>query len=118
MIPADWRPHHRADGELVGYLAPTAGDAVVAMTLLGTPAGDPTDEWSAQEQLEELGLAYLADRWWLVAADGSQQQVVLVEVSPAGIVAVPAEFAQVVGAPRDRNDDIHIDVPTDLLRPV
>jgi len=116
MIPDHWRRHHRGDGELIGYLAPDEGDDVVPMTLLGTVAGEPTDEWSAGQVLDDLGLSYLADRWVLVHEDGSEQRVVLVEVGPDRVVVANADFAQVVGAPRDIGEQIVLDVPTDRLR--
>ncbi|HWV25748.1 MAG TPA: hypothetical protein VNZ66_00885 [Aeromicrobium sp.] len=116
MIPADWRRHHRADGELIGYLAPVGGDSVVPMTLLGTPVGEPCDEWVATERLDNVGLGYLADRWMLRLADGTERAVVLVEVDAGQAVLAPAEFALVVGVPRDESDRIVIDLPTDRLR--
>ncbi len=116
MIPADWRPHHRTDGELIGYLAPHDGDDVIAMTLLGTAVGGPTDEWTAADRLDDLGLSYLADRWVLLHEDGSEQRVVLVEVDPERVVVANADFAQVVGGPRDIGEQIVLDVPTDRLR--
>jgi len=116
MIPADWRPHHRTDGELIGYLAPHDGDDVIAMTLLGTAVGGPTDEWTAADRLDDLGLSYLADRWVLLHEDGSEQRVVLVEVDPDRVVVANADFAQVVGGPRDIGEQIVLDVPTDRLR--
>ncbi|MES2171912.1 MAG: hypothetical protein V4479_14520 [Actinomycetota bacterium] len=50
MIPSDWQPVHREDGELVGYLA---GGAPV--TRVGLPLTSGT--------LEERGLAELDGRW-------------------------------------------------------
>lgn len=98
MIPADWIPVHRDDGELVGYLR-AAGELVEPLTLLGTPLGTPSDEDSAREVLDATGLAVLADRWWcrlpapviVEQLDASAAQpewdwrtVVLIESTPSG----------------------------------
>ena len=50
MIPSDWQPVHRDDGELVGYLA--AGEQ---RTLIGLPLDRGT--------LEERGLVAIDGRW-------------------------------------------------------
>lgn len=116
MIPAEWRPHRRRDGELIGYLAPADGDTYIPMTLLGTPIDDAQDEWSAADRLEETGLSYLAERWLLTDDDGTQTPVVVVEVSPDRVTVVPADFALVVGMSRDDRPEIALDVPTDRLQ--
>lgn len=116
MIPADWVRHVRGDGELIGYLAPQGDDLFTAMTLLGTPLGEPVDEWTAADALDDVGLSYLADRWILTDPEGSERPVVLVEASPERVMVAPADFALVVGMPRDPADEIAIEVPTDRLR--
>jgi len=116
MIPATWQPYHRGDGELSGYLAPHPGDQVVPMTIIGTPVGDPSDLWTAEQLLDEIGLSYLTERWLLRLEDGSERPVALVEADPERVVVVPAEFALVVGMPRSPGDEVTLDVPTDRLR--
>lgn len=117
MIPAEWEPHYRADdGELIGFLEPTGPDAVVPRTLLGTALADATDRFAAEQTLEEVGLSYLADTWVLRHDDDSEQRVVLVEVDASRAVVANADFAQVVGAPRDIGDRVEVALPTDRLR--
>jgi hypothetical protein len=85
VIPADWQPVHRDDGELVGYLA-----GGVPMTLIGQPLEGGT--------LEERGLVAIDGRWQArlpatlpagildashPAAEWEWRNVVIVEVSPA-----------------------------------
>lgn len=83
MIPHDWLPHRRADGELVGYLVPepadtvadtgigtaggigtTGGGLAVPATLIGVPLGPPQDPDTAAKLLSERGLAALNRTWW------------------------------------------------------
>lgn len=127
MIPSDWTPYHRTDdGELIGYLQPSAADAdlVVPVTLFGHPLADePGEDWWAEQVLEDLGLSYLADRWELVREDGTTSRVVISECSPEQVVVALAEFAQVIapdGVDRSTEDwgtTWTLPVPTDRLRP-
>ena len=93
VIPSDWTPVHRADGELVGWLAADGRPRL----LTGAPLAAPVDDGIAQ--LRGCGLAALDRRWWarlpggpmtaVVDAenpdeDWTWQPVVLVESSPTG----------------------------------
>lgn len=95
VIPTDWTPVHRADGELVGWVAPDGRPRL----LTGAPMGD-----DGIEQLRSRGLAALDRRWWarlpaplppgvLPAGepdeDWTWQPVVLVESSPTGCTVRP-----------------------------
>lgn len=101
MIPADWTPHRRDDGELLGWIRPAGrpgGDVLwVAVDLLGRePAGGM--EWlDAERALDEIGLAYLAEPWMLddAEADGVPTQVRFVEVTPERIVVKREDFGAV-----------------------
>lgn len=116
MIPSSWETYHRNDdGELIGYLS-AEHDGLVPRTLLGTPLDGPLDRFGAEQTLEDAGLSYLADPWILALDDGSQRRVLLVEVDAERAVLAGAEFAQVVGAPRDGGDRIEVSLPTDRLR--
>ncbi len=116
MIPADWEPYHRLDdGEVVGYLRPD-GDLVVPTTLVGTDLGPAGDVFAAEQTLEDAGLSYLADQWVYTHDDGSEQRVVIVEVDAARAVLANADFAHVVGAPRDIGERLEVTLPTDRLR--
>src|SRR5690606_4020188 len=64
MLPEDWTPHRREDGELLGWIRPE-GDDWVAMDLLGAPVCAPTDWLDAEAALEARGLGWLADVWML-----------------------------------------------------
>ncbi|MGJ9412461.1 hypothetical protein ACHAAC_07095 [Aeromicrobium sp. CF4.19] len=117
MIPGHWEPYHRLeDMELVGYLVPD-GEQVVPVTLVGTPLAEPSDRFAAEQELEAVGLSYLAEPWLLRHDDGSEQRVVVVEVDPERVVVANADFALVVGAPRDIGDRVELPNPTDRLRP-
>jgi hypothetical protein len=83
MIAADWTPHRREDGELVGWIRPE-GDAWVAVDLLGRPASEPVEWLDAEEALEERGLAWLTDIWMLERVDDSPLRVRVAEVTPGG----------------------------------
>jgi hypothetical protein len=98
VIPTDWTPVHRADGELVGWLASDGRPRL----LTGAPPAAPADDGTAQ--LRSSGLAALDRRWWarlpggpmtgVVDAgapddDWTWQPVVLVESSPTGCTVRP-----------------------------
>ncbi|MGY2128939.1 hypothetical protein [Blastococcus sp. SYSU DS0617] len=105
MIPTDWTPVHRADGEQVGWLEPDGADGRVRPRLLTgaqfAPAGTGDE---ATEVLRSRGLAALDRRWWarlpaplppgLLPAgkpdeDWDWQPVVLVESAPTGCTVRP-----------------------------
>ena len=117
MIPSDWEPHHRDDGELIGYLVEDELDLVVPVNLVGHPIGAAMDRLAAEELLEDAGLSYLAEPWLLRHDDGSEQRVVIVEVDADHVVVTDAQFALVVGRPVDMVDRVTLSVPTDRLRP-
>jgi hypothetical protein len=115
-VTTTWDVVRRAeDGEHVGYLAPTSGDASLAvpMTLAGTPAAGPLPAGEAADLLVGSGLALLARRWWCrlpntmasrltdAAAPGADwpwRPVVLVEVSPREVQVRPEWPAAEEGA--------------------
>jgi hypothetical protein len=117
VIPADWKPYHRDDGELIGYLVTDESGLVVPVNLVGHPIGAPMDQFAAEELLEDAGLSYLAEPWLLRHEDGSEQRVVIVEVDADHVVVTDAQFALVVGRPTDMVDRVTLSVPTDRLRP-
>ncbi len=98
VIPTDWTPVHRADGELVGWLATDGRPRL----LTGAPLAAPADD--GIELLRSRGLAALDRRWWARLpggpmtgvvdagqpdADWAWQPVVLVESSPTGCTVRP-----------------------------
>jgi hypothetical protein len=117
VIPADWEPYQRDDGEVIGFLAVEDDDLVVPVNLVGHPIGDAMDRIEAEELLDAAGLSYLAEPWVLRHDDGSEQRVVIVEVDADHVVVTDAQFALVVGHPADMVDRVTLSVPTDRLRP-
>ncbi len=93
MSRADWEPHHRDDGELIGYLLPAERDLVVPINLVGHPIGEAMERFAAEDMLEDAGLSYLAEPWVLRHDDGSEQRVVIVEVDADRVVVTDAQFA-------------------------
>jgi len=103
VLPDDWYPHRRADGEGVGWIAPH-GDGFQAFDLFGRAVGDAPVEWlAAEELLEGLGIGYLADRY-LLSTGGRERPVRIAEASVEGITVVADEYgaASAVGATPDR----------------
>lgn len=84
MLPADWTPHRRDDGELLGWIRPE-GDDWVAVDLLGREVSAALDWLEAEAALETNGLAWLADVWVLELPDGDAWRVKLVEVTPGRV---------------------------------
>ena len=108
MLPADWIEHRRADGEVLGFVCPD-GEGFRVFDLLGrertAPGDDGAIDWlAAEELLEELGIGYLADRWTLRFADGTERPVRIAEASTRGITVVADEYgaASAVGADPER----------------
>ena len=117
MIPSDWEPYQRDDGEVIGFVAIEEDDLVVPVNLVGHPIGDAMDRLEAEQLLEAAGLSYLAEPWVLRHDDGTEQRVVIVEVDADHVVVTDAQFALVVGRPADMVDRVTLSVPTDRLRP-
>lgn len=103
VIPADWTPHRRDDGELLGWIRPD-GDDWLAVDLLGREASDAVDWLAAEAALERRGLAWLADPWMLERPDAGVLRVRLVEVTPGregepGRVVVKVDDGGAIGGP-------------------
>jgi hypothetical protein len=99
VIGADWIPHRRDDGELVGWIRPD-GELWVPIDLLGREVAEPTEWLDAEEVLEDAGLGYLAEPWMLEAAEGSGEsatpvRVRFVEVTPQRIVVKSEDFGAI-----------------------
>lgn len=106
MIPADWTPHRRDDGELVGWIRPE-GDDWVAVDLLGHEASVAVDWLDAEEALESRGLSWLAEVWMLERVDAAPLRVRIVEVTPGGVgepgrVVVQTDDFGAIDAPVER----------------
>lgn len=78
----DWIEHRRSDdGERVGWMLP-AGDGFIPIDLLGRRVAGVVDWLSAEEMLDALGLAYLAEPHELLLESGDWLRVRIAEVSP------------------------------------
>jgi hypothetical protein len=79
VIPDDWMPHRRADGEVVGFVR-QVGEAFQPMDLFGRPLGDPRDWLAVEEALDAHTIAWI-DEPWLLEVDGADARVRVVEVT-------------------------------------
>lgn len=93
-VPADWTPHRRDDGELVGWIRPE-GDDWVAIDVLGREVVASADWLEAEAALEEQGLAFLADPWMLERTGEPPLRVRMVEVTPERIVVKAEDYGDV-----------------------
>jgi hypothetical protein len=84
MIPADWTPHRRDDGELIGWIRPEA-EHWVAVDLLGRAVSGAIEWLDAEEVLESGGLSWLAEIWMLDRGAGEPLRVKIVEVTPGRV---------------------------------
>lgn len=91
MIPADWTPHRRDDGERIGWIAPS-GEGWTAIDILGRVAAASVDWLDAEAALEERGLAFLADPWMLERDGAAPLRVRVVEVTPERIVVKADDY--------------------------
>jgi len=96
---SDWIEHRRGDGERVGWMRPQ-GDGFVAIDLLGREVTGEVDWLDAEETLDGLGIAYLADAYLMDRPDAAPLRVRIVEVSPSGIRVKQDDFGDVTGPPR------------------
>ena len=81
------------------------GEGFRVFDLLGRERTDAPIDWlAAEELLEALGMGYLADRWTLRLADGSERPVRIAEASARGVTLVADEYgaASAVGADPER----------------
>ncbi len=88
----------------MGWIVPDA-DGFRVRDLLGRELTGESIDWvDAEELLDDLGIGYLADRYMLRFADGTERPVRITEASPRGVTVVADEFgaASAVGAALDR----------------
>lgn len=110
-----WIEHRRSDGEHVGWAAPE-GDGFHVIDLLGRRRTEAPIDWlDAETMLEALGIGYLADRYSLRLADGTERRVRIGELSAARIVVVDDEFggASAIGS-RPETFELPFPAPADL----
>lgn len=108
--------HRRSsDGELLGWMEPV-GEGFVVIDLLGRRRTEPVDWMTAEETLDDQGMAYLADPYELRLPDGSWLRVRIAEVSSAGI-RVKKEDWGAIDAPQ-LFYDVAFPVDEGTLRPL
>nr|WP_183501225.1 hypothetical protein [Microbacterium invictum] len=93
-MPADWTPHRRDDGELVGWIRPD-GDGWAAIDLLGRVRVEAGDWLDAEAALEARGIGYLAEVWMLEGEGPAPLRVRMVEVTPDRIVVKVDDYGDV-----------------------
>lgn len=93
-VPADWTPHRRDDGEVVGWIRPD-GEEWAAIDVLGREVAASVDWLDAEAALENAGLAFLADPWMLERDAGPPLRVRLVEVTTERIVVKAEDYGDV-----------------------
>lgn len=118
MIPTDWTPHRRDDGELLGWIRPEAGDWV-AHDLLGYQASGAVDWLDAEAALEARGIAWLADPWMLERTDAGALRVRILEVAPGrgdepGRVVVKIDDHGAIGGPPTPRFELSWPAPVEL----
>jgi hypothetical protein len=101
VIPGDWTPHRREDGELVGWIRPADDDLWVTVDVLGREASAPLEWLDAEAVLEERGIAFLGEIWMLEGEASAPLRVRLVEVTPDRVVVQTDDFGA-IDAPVDR----------------
>lgn len=69
------------------------GEWFVPVTVFGYPIAKPAEREEGEEQLDRLGLSYLAERWHLRLKDQAPIQVEIVEASPEQVVVKSVDFA-------------------------
>lgn len=82
-------PHvRRSDNETVGYLRMTDAALFVPIDLLWNEIGEPMELTQAEQLLEDLGLSYLAEQWWLEVDDHPERVKVRIQEVTAGTVVL------------------------------
>ena len=94
VIPADWTPHRRDDGELIGWIRPE-GDGWLAVDLLGREITAATEWLDAEAALEDHGIGWLADPWMLEGEAPQPVRVRMVEVTPEHVVVKVDDYGDV-----------------------
>jgi hypothetical protein len=95
VIPDDWTPHRRSDDrELVGWIRPD-GEGWIAVSLLGHEVTGVVDWLEAEQALEAVGLAWLADVWMLEREGRGPLRVRLVEVTPDHVLVKTDDYGAI-----------------------
>jgi len=99
VIPEDWFPHRRSDGEVVGYIE-AVGEEFQPYDLLGRRVGDSCDWLSAEERLDRLDLAWMGEPQRLILQGrAGERRVRILEVTRERLILVDDEFGAAMAAP-------------------
>lgn len=98
MIPGDWMPHRRADGEVVGFVR-AVGEEFQPMDLFGRPIAEAGDWLEVEETLDAHTISWI-DQPWLLQADDAEVRVRVVEVTPARIRVKLDDFSDLTASAR------------------
>ena len=94
-VNEDWIEYRRqSDGERVGWILPRH-EGFIAIDLLGSKRTGPIKWMDAEQYLEELGLAYLAEPYELEKESGEWVPVRLVSVSADDIEMKTEDYGAV-----------------------
>jgi hypothetical protein len=92
-LTSEWIEHRRADdNELIGFLVPD-GECFLPVTVFGYPIAATSAREAAEEELDQGGLRYLAERWTLQLEGQSPIQVEIVEANPQKVVVKNVDFS-------------------------
>lgn len=92
-LASEWIEHRRADdNELIGFLVPD-GEWFRPVTVFGYPIAASAAREAAEEELDQRGLRYLAERWTLQLEGQSPIQVEIVEANPHQVVVKNVDFS-------------------------
>lgn len=116
MIPDDWMPHTRADGEIVGYVHLAEGGLFQAHDLLGRRMGEPGDWPSIESMLDAHSIAWLDGPWSYAIEEGREVRTRIAEVSSARVVLVEDRRGSVDG-PAPRRYEVPVPVEPGVLEP-
>ncbi len=116
MIPDDWMPHHRADGETVGYVHLAEGGLFQAHDLLGRALGTPGEWLAIESMLDEHSIAWLDGTWSYAIEEGRAVRVRIAELSGERVVLVEDRLGSVEGAAPQRYE-VPVPVAPGVLEP-
>lgn len=111
----DWIEHRRGrDAELLGWLRPE-GDGFVVVDLLGRDRTGVVEWFEAEETVDALGLAYLAEPYELL--DGERWVRVRISEVATDRIRLKTEDWGAIDAPVDHYE-LAFPAPLDRLRPL
>ena len=116
MIPDEWMPHRRADGETVGYVHLADGGLFQGIDLLGRPLGEPGEWLAVETMLDDHSIAWLDGSWSLALPDGRTVRARIAELSSARVVLVEDRLGSIDGAPPARFE-VTVPVAEGVLEP-